>query len=391
MVVAVGQHAVAAFLDDAVVHARAQHDLCRRRVPTTAASAGRQRELRNGGTTLVLQRYRLLTVLLSNVAVEERACLYLAYLSGNGTVLHGVRAPGIERLVHLGLVDREADVALAVGSALLPVQRYALHCSATAEVVPAALALPGRQVGSGKLLGLIFSLRHFKGNAPSLGAQLLFHGLDGCGQRVVACFEGIDLAHVDGVSAARAAGLGKRAVLFVPCVEHGAKQVEFVLLYLLSVLGEVEVSALPVAVILPLALSGKHSLGGYEVHTGYRRGTLLLNGGVCQYAVKARRGSVQGLYCHIFVPVNDLLGGVYSRSKVFRSLVRNLRDRLCFLCLRVGIGGSLYCFFRRGICRLLGCLRLCCRIGGRLAQQTYRSRYQFFATHCGECLHTSEA
>ena len=215
MVVAVGQHAVAAFLDDIVVYAGTQHDLGGRRFPT-ATSSGSQRELGNGHAALVLQCNGLLPVFLGHIAVEEGAGFYLADFASNGTVLHGVRAAGIERLVHLGLVDREADVALAVGSGLLPVQRYALHCSATAEVVPAALALPGRQVGSGKLLGLVFSLRHFKGNAPPLGAQFVLNSLDSRSQSVVTLCQRVFLAHIDGVAATRAAGFGKRSVRLVP-------------------------------------------------------------------------------------------------------------------------------------------------------------------------------
>ncbi|WP_232220031.1 hypothetical protein [Prevotella falsenii] len=97
------------------------------------------------------------------------------------------------------------------------------------------------------------------------------------------------------------------------------------------------------------------------------------------------------MYCHIFVLVDDLLGGGLNLFEFFHGLSCCLRCLLCCLCLRVGIGGCLPGLSRRGICRLLGCLSLHCRINGRLAQQTYRNRYQFLAAHRWQGLHTVEA
>ena len=394
MVIVPRQHAVSAFLDDALVHACAQHNLRRLGVAAATATAGCQRELGNGRTALVLQRHRLgAVVAFLHVAVKQGRTLYLAELAGYGAVLHRVRTLGVQAGVHRHLVHRQVYVALGVGGLLLAVQRHALHRAATAEIVPAALALPAVQAGTDKLLRLPLALAHLEGYTRAFHALLLLHGSDGGGKGVKAIVQRIGLRHVDGIAAAGAAGLHKGIIFVAPGIECVALQVEFVLPDAYRVSGQVVVHfttfprhAVSCAILADKQFLRRHVVDG--IHTGE---ALLRQRHVIQYAGKTGCGTVPGQHCHVLILFHHGFGCLRGLLRRFFRIRGRLCRCLCRLSLcvgiaRGGIGGS-GCSF----CRCFRCQCLRCRIGSRLAQQTYRRTHQFRAAKRGQGLHPVKA
>nr|DAR19137.1 MAG TPA: hypothetical protein [Caudoviricetes sp.] len=182
-------------------------------------------------------------------------------------------------------------------------------------------------------------------------------------------------------------GFRQLIVCSVPRIDYGTKQVELVLAYLLSILGEVKVCILPVIVILISVFTCEDFFRNI-VHARYFLNTEFLNGRIGKNPVKARRRTIQSLYNHAFKLFDDPL---YRSHDLFEFPCNPARCLRCLLCFCRGIGGCLCRLFRYRVCRLLGCQSLRCCICSQLAQQTDRSRYQFFATHCRECLYTIEA
>ena len=369
------QHTVPAFLDDALAHACAQHDFGGLRFSAATATAGCQRKLGNGRAALVLQRHRLgAVVTFLHVAVKQGRALYLVELAGYGLVLHGIGALGIEARVNSHLVHRQVYVALCVGGLLLTVQRHALHRAATAEVVPAALALPTVQAGTDKLLRLPLALAHLEGHTRAFHALLLLHGSDGGGKGVKAVVQRIGLGHVDGVTAAGAAGFHKGILFIAPDVEGVAQQVEFVLERVVVAVG-IHADLREDAVVHVVFCHVEHLA---SLVIPYREVLCLGQFAVTFYfsqvtdAVETGCSTVPGQHCHVLILFHHGFG-------CLRGLLRRyfrIRGRLCRClrrqCLCIGIAGCGVGGTGCSFCRCLRCHCLRCCISRRLAQQTDR-------------------
>ena len=195
VVVAPREFHAPALLDSRVVHRCAQDDPCGGSITATASAACREIDGHHLRAALVGQRQAngALVIAKLGVRAEDGVSLQFGQLRRHRRVLHGVRAFGVQALVHLQFVNGQIHVALAVGNFLLAVHRQALHRSGSAKVLPACGLFPCRQACAYELFRLPLALGDLIGDATALATPFFFHGNNGRRQGIVAALQGICL------------------------------------------------------------------------------------------------------------------------------------------------------------------------------------------------------
>ena len=128
MVVCPGHNGAVAFLECLFVKGNTEDYFgCGTLVTAATSTAGRDGEFGYNGALAAELYGHCAVIVLDDIAAEQRPGFKLGHLLCDDAVLHRIGAVGVETVVHLHLVDDDADISSGIGCLFLAVDSHATH------------------------------------------------------------------------------------------------------------------------------------------------------------------------------------------------------------------------------------------------------------------------